>query len=52
MPEGDGMDLNHRAKAEAIKRLKVPMLNKRAECLLYERGNSYDGKQARKSRQS
>ena len=45
-------ELERRAQAEALKRLKVPMLNKDAECQLYERGNSFDGKQARKSRQS
>lgn len=45
-------EMERRAQAEALKRLKAPMLDKRAECLLHERGNTFDGKQARRSRDS
>lgn len=45
-------ELERRAQAEALEKLKVPMLDKEAECLLYERGNSFNGRQARKSRDS
>jgi hypothetical protein len=45
-------ELERRAHAEAMRKLKAPMLDKKAECLLYERGNSFNGKQARRSRDS
>lgn len=48
-------ELERRAQAEALKNLKkakVPMLDKVAECDLHERGNSFNGRQARRSRDS
>lgn len=46
--------LTDRARREATERLKqvAPVLDKRAECDLHERGNSYNGRQARKSEQN
>lgn len=51
MKKGDPVKLGIQAEQEATARLKpiVPMLDKRVECDLHEKKNSYNGAQARES---